>query len=124
MAAEEKKTNALQGRVAIVTSASRGNCIHKEIALHLACKGAKVVVNYSGNQHKVDEIASIINNFVQGNDLRAIAFKENVTNSSKVRRLFDKVEEFFGRIHIVVNSARVLNPKYSSLADTIEQHWD
>eukprot|EP01018_Ginkgo_biloba_P024351 Gb_24632 [translate_table: standard] len=122
MAAEEQKTSPLEGRVAIVTGASRG--IGKEIALHLARKGAKVVVNYSGNQQKAEEIASIINNSAQGNDLRAIAFKADVTNSSEVSRLFDKAEETFGRIHIVVNSAGVLDPKYPSLADTTEQDWD
>ena len=51
--------SSLEDRVAIVTGASRG--IGREIALHLARKGAKLVINYAGNAEKAEEVALKIN---------------------------------------------------------------
>lgn len=46
------------GKVAIVTGASRG--IGRQIAIQLAGLGMKVVVNYSFNPGKADEVVQII----------------------------------------------------------------
>ena len=43
-----------EGKVAIVTGASRG--IGREIALELARNGANVVVNFAGNVEKANEV--------------------------------------------------------------------
>ena len=44
----------LEGKVAVVTGASRG--IGKAIALKLASQGAKVVINYNGSEEKAKEL--------------------------------------------------------------------
>jgi len=115
----------LEGRVAIVTGASRG--IGREIALKLAEKGAKVVVHYSSNQAAAEEVASLINNKSSSsgkNGVRAIVCKADVAEPSQVAQLFDMGEHTFGALHIVVNNAGVLDPKYPTLAQTSDEDWD
>ncbi|KAH9289719.1 hypothetical protein KI387_033836, partial [Taxus chinensis] len=83
---------SLEGHVAIVTGASCG--VGKEIAIHLAQKGAKLVINYVENVEKEEEVASIIN----GDDctvLKAITCKADVSKASKMSSLFDGDEEAF-----------------------------
>ena len=48
----------LEGKVAVVTGASRG--IGKAIALKLASQGAKVVINYNGSEEKAKEVQAQI----------------------------------------------------------------
>ena len=51
-------SQSLQGKIAIVTGASRG--IGRSIALHLASKGAAVVVNYASNASAATEVVDLI----------------------------------------------------------------
>ena len=48
----------LEGKVAVVTGASRG--IGKAIALKLASQGAKVVINYNGSEEKAKEVSEFL----------------------------------------------------------------
>ncbi|KAH9292267.1 hypothetical protein KI387_042547 [Taxus chinensis] len=121
MATEQKKSGSLEGRVAIVTGASRG--IGREIALHLAAKGAKLVINYVGNQQKAEEVASVINSNGT-NEKRAITFRADVSNSYEVTKLFDTAEQAFGGVHIIVNNAGVLDLSIPFIANTPEHEWD
>eukprot|EP01018_Ginkgo_biloba_P024291 Gb_24629 [translate_table: standard] len=109
----------LEGRVAIVTGASRG--IGAQIALELSRNGAKVVINYVGNAEKAEEIASALNS---AHPLTAITVMADISNSSEVSKLFDKAQECFGHIHILVNNAGVIDSTCASIADTTLQVWD
>ncbi|XP_050215176.1 NADPH-dependent aldehyde reductase-like protein, chloroplastic [Mercurialis annua] len=120
--------NPLQDRVAIVTGSSRG--IGKDIALHLASLGAKLVINYTSNQDQANLVAQEINNFYYGSDYdssnpRAISVQANVSDPIHVKFLFDEAERVFGGpVHIFVNSAGVLNSEYPSVADTSVEDFD
>lgn len=89
----------LEGKVAIVTGASRG--IGRAIALRLGQDGASVVVTYAGNQDKAQEVVSAIQ--AHGSD--AIAIQTDMRKLEDVRNLFQKTLDYFGKLDILVNNA-------------------
>lgn len=118
------QTRSLQERVAIVTGSSRG--IGREIALHLASLGARVVVNYSSNSASAESVAAQINSSSpSGSNPRAIVVRADVSDPAQVKSLFDEAEKaFYSPIHILVNSAAVIDSTYSSLANTSLEDFD
>lgn len=106
----------LDGKVAVVTGASRG--IGRAIALLLAKEGAKVVVNYSGSEQKaiqvVDEITSM--------GTEAIAVQANVSNAESVQNLMDTAIKEFGSIDVLVNNAGITRDNL--LMRMKEDEWD
>ena len=72
------KWDKLDGKVAVVTGASRG--IGRAIALDLAKEGANVVVNYSGSEQKAQEVVDEI----KACGTKAIAVQANVSDSDSV----------------------------------------
>nr|VDD53398.1 unnamed protein product [Brassica oleracea] len=123
--AAQSQSPPLAGRVAIVTGSSRG--IGRAIAIHLAELGARVVVNYTTKSSDADLVAAEINGLpaVTGNGPRAIVVQANVSEPSHVTSLFDAAERAFeSPVHILVNSAGVLDPKYPSIANTSVEDFD
>lgn len=110
----------LQDRVAIVTGGSRG--IGKAIALHLASLGAKLVINYSSNPAQANIVASQIN---ANSADRAITVKADISDPTQVKTLFDSAESAFNSpVHVLVNSAGILDPKYPTVAYTSIEDFD
>ncbi len=91
----------LEGKCALVTGASRG--IGRAIALKLASEGAKVAINYAGNQAKAEEVKAEI----EKNGGEAIVVKANVADAADVDAMVKTVHEAFGRIDILVNNAGI-----------------
>src|SRR2546423_13301825 len=91
----------LEGKVAVVTGASKG--IGASIALHLAAEGASVVVNYSSSKEGADRVVGEIN----GNGGRAIAVQGNVAKEGDVRRVVAETKRAFWRPGVVVDKAGV-----------------
>ncbi|KAJ8763222.1 hypothetical protein K2173_025607 [Erythroxylum novogranatense] len=120
-------TQTLQDRVAIVTGASRG--IGKAIALHLASLGARIVINFTSSKYHADLVANEINSLYLGTSgssaTRAIVAQGDVSDAAQVKSLFDEAEREFGsQVHILVNSAGVLDAKYPSIANTSLEDFD
>lgn len=110
----------LHGRVAIVTGASRG--IGRAIALHLASLGASLVINYSSNSAQADAVAAEINSSSANS---AITVRADVSDPAQIKSLFDAAEEAFrSPVHVLVNSAGVLDSKYPSIANTTVEDFD
>ncbi|KAK7308299.1 hypothetical protein VNO77_41901 [Canavalia gladiata] len=114
----------LQDRVAIVTGSSRG--IGREIAIHLASLGARIVINYTSNSDRADSVAAEINaRSSTAAAPRAITVRADVSDSVQVKSLFDSAEcSFNSPVHILVNSAGILDGKYPSLAETSVESFD
>ncbi|ESW33923.1 hypothetical protein PHAVU_001G109700 [Phaseolus vulgaris] len=111
----------LQDRVAIVTGSSRG--IGREIAIHLASLGARIVINYTSNSSQADSVAAQIN--ANSTSPRAVVVQADVSEPSQVKSLFDSAERAFDSpIHILVNSAGVLDGTYPSIGNTTVESFD
>ncbi|MFJ8098990.1 MULTISPECIES: 3-oxoacyl-[acyl-carrier-protein] reductase [unclassified Lysinibacillus] len=106
----------LEGKVAVVTGASRG--IGRSIALKLADEGAKVVVNYSGSQAKAEEVVAAI----QENGGEAIAVQASVSKTEEVSALMDVAVKTFGSLDILVNNAGITRDNL--LMRMKEDEWD
>lgn len=89
-------------RTAIVTGASRG--IGRAIALRLARDGFDIAVHYAGNTAMARETVAA----VEAIGRKAIAIQGDVAEPDDVARLFESVQQAFGRIDVVVNSAGVM----------------
>jgi NAD(P)-dependent dehydrogenase (short-subunit alcohol dehydrogenase family) len=90
----------LEGKVAMVTGAARGN--GEGVARVMAREGATVVL--TDVLDLVHETAKSIN----GNDYKAVSFRMDITKSAEVNSVVQKVLKQFGKIDILVNNAGVL----------------
>ena len=91
----------LNGKVALVTGASRG--IGRAIALRLAANGAKVAINFAGNLAKAEEVKAEI----ESSGSEAILVQGNVADFEVVSDIVKKVVDAWGRIDILVNNAGI-----------------
>jgi 3-oxoacyl-[acyl-carrier protein] reductase len=89
----------LQGKVALVTGASRG--IGKAIAIELGKRGAKVAVNYSKSADGANEAVAAI----QAAGGEAAALQADVSDFKAATDLIKATIEKFGRLDILVNNA-------------------
>src|SRR5712692_4534619 len=102
---------ALDGRVAIVTGASRG--LGKDIALALARAGAVVVVvarsEAEGSSQIPGSLADTVR-LVEEAGGRAVAIRGDVTREDDVVAVVTQTIDRFGRLDVLVNNAGVLIP--------------
>lgn len=93
--------STLNGKVAVVTGASKG--IGAAIAKKLGALGATVVVNYASDKVGGERIASEITK--AGG--KAIALGASVSDEAGINSLFAQTHKQFGKIDILVNNAGV-----------------
>jgi 3-oxoacyl-[acyl-carrier protein] reductase len=108
-------TRKLEGKVAVVTGASKG--IGAAIAKHLAAEGAAVVVNYSSSKDGAERVVGDIT----GGGGRAVAVKANVAKKADIDQLFAETKKAFGPIDILVNNAGIY--EFSPVEDITEEHY-
>lgn len=89
----------LEGKIAIVTGASRG--IGRAIALNLAAAGAHIVAVYQQNKEKAEELAQEIEPLGR----TCLTVKADVSVEDEVNALIDQTMTQFGKIDMLVNNA-------------------
>ena len=94
-----KLAGKLEGKVAIVTGASKG--IGASIAKHLAAEGASVVVNYASSKEGADAVVAEI----EKAGGKAVAIKADVAKKAEIESLFAQSIKSFGKLDILVNNA-------------------
>jgi len=99
----------LEGKVAIVTGASKG--IGAGIARGLAAAGAAVVVNYAADRAGAERVVAEI----AAGGGKAIAVHGDVAKETDVKRLFDETRKAFGALDVLVNNAGVY--KFATLEE-------
>ena len=109
------KNDKLDGKIALVTGASKG--IGAAIAKEFAEAGASVVVNYVSAKQDADRVVDEITK--KGG--KAVAVQGNVAKKADVERLFTEAEKAFGKIDIVVNNAGVY--EFVPLEEATEQQF-
>ncbi|KAF9670257.1 hypothetical protein SADUNF_Sadunf13G0049500 [Salix dunnii] len=76
-------------------------------------------------QEQADLVANDINSSCADNTPRAIVAQANVSDPAQVKFLFDEAERVFGsQLHVLVNCAGVLDPKYPSISNTSLEDFD
>src|SRR4026209_421333 len=98
MRGTEMKNGRLNGKVAVVTGASKG--IGAAIAKQLAVEGSALVVNYASAKSDADRIVDEI----AKSGGRAVAVQASVAKKPDVEKLFSVAEKAFGKIDILVNN--------------------
>jgi 3-oxoacyl-[acyl-carrier protein] reductase len=91
----------LEGKVALVTGASRG--IGRAIAVELASQGAYVIINYSGNEQAASEVLNTITKM----NKQASLYRCDVGNYEEVKEMIDTIVKEHKTIDIVVNNAGI-----------------
>ncbi|MEO6761743.1 MAG: glucose 1-dehydrogenase [Candidatus Saccharimonadales bacterium] len=100
----------LDGKRALVTGGNSG--IGEAIARQLSLAGARVAINYVSHPEMADKIV----NDIQSSGGEAIAIDADISNTASVEAMFQKMDETWGGIDILINNAGV---------DGAESHgWD
>lgn len=103
----------LEGKVAIVTGASRG--LGQAMAIALAQAGANVVgVGQSNMTSTKEEVERAGKKFLE--------IKADLTSTEKVNEIVEKTIENFGRIDILVNNAGTI--RREDAIDYTQEDWD
>lgn len=106
----------LNGKVAIVTGASRG--IGKAIALAMAGAQADIVVNYAGRSDAAEETAEAIRQIGR----KALVYKADVSDAQQVQQMVDAAITEFGKVDILVNNAGITRDNL--ILRMKEEDWD
>jgi len=105
----------LNGKVAVVTGASKG--IGAGIAKGLAAAGASVVVNYASSKDGAERtVAEIVKD-----GGKAVAVQGDVSKASDVQRIFAETKKAFGRLDVLVNNAGVY--QFAPLGEITEEQF-
>jgi len=112
--------NRLEGKIAVVTGASKG--LGAAIARGFGAEGASVVVNYATSRDAAEQVAGDI---VKAGG-KAIAVKADMSSPEEVEHLFAEANRVYGRVDVLVNNAGVYDfqPLENISIDLFRRHME
>ena len=113
--AELDGLDGLDGRIALVTGASKG--IGAAIALRLAERGARVAVNYNTSEGPAEQVAASIRD--AGGD--ALTVRADVSDLPQVTAMVERISDDWGAVDILVNNAGIIGD--SLLVRMTDEAW-
>ena len=105
----------LDGKVALVTGASRG--IGRAVALKFAAEGAKVAVNYLTSEEEAHQVVQEIES--RGGE--ALAVRADVARKADVVAMVERICEEWGGVDILMNNAGLASTTAERMS---EEDWD
>lgn len=107
----------LQDKVALVTGAAQR--VGRAIALELAQQGVHIMVHYnSSDPATVRETVQAI----KSHGVDAVPIQANISKPEEINTIFQAIDEAFGRLDIVINSASVFQKR--QLLDVSLDDWN
>src|SRR4051812_25626530 len=106
---------SLNGKVALITGASRG--IGAATAIRFAQAGASLALNYFRHEAEASDVAARARSY----NVRAVPIQADVSRFDDVRALFERATIEFGRIDVVVANAGVWTG--GAVDDLDESSW-
>ena len=110
------KEKELEGKVSLVTGASRG--LGRAIAIKFASLGSKVAVNYLSNEEAANKVIKDIERM--GGEV--IPTKADVADSKAIKNMIRKITDMWGQIDILVNNAGIV--RNNLLLRMPDEDWD
>jgi NAD(P)-dependent dehydrogenase (short-subunit alcohol dehydrogenase family) len=107
---------SLEGKVALITGASRG--IGEAIALTLAEHGAHCVLA----SRKIDALRAVEEK-IKANGGKADSIACHMGDIKQIEVLVDEIKQRFGKLDILINNAAT-NPHFGSILSVEESQWD
>jgi acetoacetyl-CoA reductase/3-oxoacyl-[acyl-carrier protein] reductase len=105
----------LDGKIALVTGASRG--IGRAIALTLAKEGASIAVNYRSSDAEAQKVCDELTAL----GAKSIRLKADVSDPKQARELVQSVIKTWGRLDVLVNNAGITRDK--TLRKMTDDDW-
>lgn len=106
----------LQGRVALITGGGRR--LGKGITTALAAAGSGVIIHYGHSRESAEATAQEI----QQQGTEAVCLAADLADVGQIEAMFEQIEERFGRLDILVNSAARFDKK--PLTEIEMDDWD
>lgn len=113
----------LQGKVAVITGASRG--IGRSIAIELANEGCSIVIAARSETEQDPRLPGTIHSVAEechAFGVPALAVATDVTDDGALEALFDQTKAEFGQVDILVNNAALNFP--GQFLDLTMKRWD
>ena len=107
---------SFEGKVALVTGGSRG--IGRAISLELARRGSHVAFNYLRDHKAAAETERELGKL----GVHCLKVKAHLGDGAKIRHLFERVRDVFGKLDILVNNAASGVQRPAS--ELTEKHWE
>ena len=112
-----QNTRSFTERVALVTGGARG--IGRAVALQLALEGAYVIVGYAPADTEGERVTRELREL----GTLAHAFEADVSQAGDIRHLFRMVEETYGRLDLLVNTAHIMRAD-TPFDEVTEDAWN